>query len=698
MSTNPAAAEPGVSHLLVVSSDHTAVNRLISHLRNAGLALRPTLAATLNQLAGLLAQEPWELLLVQDEAGPALADTLALLRKHQQDLPVILLRSAALADGELPPLLRQGVRAAVPMHDADRLVAEIAREIELVELRRRLHRHERQLQELELRHRQVLNDSPVALAYVLDGMHLYCNPAYARLFGYPDAASVSTTPLLNLVVPEARPALKELLAAATTAAGHGLFRARRHDGSETELQLAFTPMEHEGRSCLQLTVQPPAGNAAYAAEVERLGNQDLLTRLDSRSFFLQRLDNAIRAAVQQGRCSSLILVQIDDFEGIAAALGRSASNLVLNDIAQTLQSGLGHPLQAGRLDEHVFGLWLELADPDAVLALCDDIRDRINNRVSSAMLASLELRCSVGMALINGRALNAADLLERARLNRELQPLATGRADGFRIGDSLAHDAADMLDYLHTALAERRFKLAFQPIVGLSGNTRRLYEVLVRMLDRDGNEVRPGAFLPLATLNGMGEAIDRIVVELAIAALLDSPEVQQLTLNITDNTLLSPTFLPWLSEQLTQQRLPGERLGIDISEIVLHASAEAAVAFCQGLDVLGVKLTISHFGCALEPFALLDRMKPSLVTLEETLVRDLIYSSHQKAAVQSLVKALHARGVEIVTPRVEDMAALPVLFELGIDYVQGYCLQAPSHQMNYEFVQDEEITLSAPPR
>jgi len=216
------------------------------------------------------------------------------------------------------------------------------------------------------------------------------------------------------------------------------------------------------------------------------------------------------------------------------------------------------------------------------------------------------------------------------------------------------------------------------------------------MLDKDGNEIRPGAFLPLATLNGMGADIDRLVVEMAIEALLASRDTQQLTVNITENTLMSHTFLPWLSEQLTLHRLPAERLAIDISEIVLHASPEPALAFCKGMAELGMPLTISNFGCALDPFALLDRLKPALVTLDEAIVRDLVYSYHQKANVQSLVKTLHARGVQVVTPRVEDMAMLPVLWGIGVDYAQGYCLQAPSHEMNYEFVQDEEITLSAP--
>jgi len=696
MSATLDAVDHGVTHLLVVSADNGAVNRLISHLRNAGLSLRPTLASSTAQLSALLTQEPWDAVLLQDSAELSISDTLALLAKYQQDVPVLLLRSNEPSDAELLPLFRQGIRAVVPLRAADRLVTELTREAQRVLLRNKLRQRERQLQELEKRHQQILAESPTALSYVLDGVHLYCNPSHAGLFGYPDVATISTTPLLNLVSLAARPALKALLADAEQGPRSGMLLARHHDGSEQELQFSFSPVMYQGKACLQMTVQPAAGNATLEAEVERLGQQDLLTRLDGRGHFLLRLENAIRAAVQQARFSSFILVQIEDFDDIAEALGRSSSNLVLNDIAQELQGALSRSVTAGRLEEHVFGLWLEDGDPDAALALCEEIRDRINSRVSSAMLASLELRCSVGMTLINGHALNAEELLERARLNLQLKPQAGSSGGGFHIGDSLQHDAAEMLDYLQSALLERRFKPLYQPIVGIKGNTRRSYEVLIRLLDRDDNEIRPGAFLPLATMNGMGEDIDRMVVQMAMEALLTSPEVQQLSVNITENTLLSHTFLPWLSAQLTQQRLPAERLAIDVSEIALHASLEPAIAFCQGLAVLGIPLTISNFGCALESFALLERVKPALVILDETIVRDLIYSSHQKANVQSLVRTLHARHVQVVTPRVEDMAVLPVLWDIGVDYAQGYCLQAPSDAMNYEFVEDEEITLSAP--
>lgn len=692
------APDHSINHLLVVAADHATINRLISSLRNEGMALRAASANSSKEVDTLLTQQQWDVLVVYDTASVALEELLLLLRKHQQDIPVIQVTAQPTPDEIRPALFNQGVNVVVQANQTGKLVVSIMREASHYQLRKQLRWLEIRLQELDRRHERLLEDSPAAISYVRDGMHLYCNPGYAALFGYDSTTSIRSTPLLNLVVPAQRAALKELLAKAETGAHSGSFMARLFDGSETELHFGFNPVEYQGKPCLQMTAQPAAGNAEYSEELARLNTMDLLTTLDNRTHFITRIEDAIRNAVQKSMFSALLLVEVDDFAAIEAALGRSSSNLVLNDIADFLQQAVTLPFAAGRLDDHVFGILLFDGNPDAALALCQNIRENITNRISSAMVSSLELSCSVGMALINGHALNAGDILERARLNQKQKLTASSGSSQFRIGDSLLHDANDMVEYLKTALVQRRFKPVFQPIVGISGNNQRFYEMLIRMLDKDGNEIMPGAFLPLANINGLGEQVDRLVISMALETLQASDEVQQLAVNITDNTLLSHTFLPWLSEQLRTSRIQAERLLIDLSEIAVHAQYESAREFCAGLEVLGVKLTISHFGCALNAFALLDTLHPEYVTLDETVVRDLVYSSHQKTHVQGLVKALHARNLQVVTPRVEEMAVLPVLWEIGVDFVQGYSVQAPSHEMNYEFVQDEEITLTALPQ
>jgi EAL domain-containing protein (putative c-di-GMP-specific phosphodiesterase class I) len=184
------------------------------------------------------------------------------------------------------------------------------------------------------------------------------------------------------------------------------------------------------------------------------------------------------------------------------------------------------------------------------------------------------------------------------------------------------------------------------------------------------------------------------VIGLALDSMKESA-TERLLINITSNTLMSRTFLPWLSDKLRAGRIASDLLVLQISEVDIHGNPGEALAFCRGLQELNAGMAICHFGCALDPFAALERLAPILVKLDETLVRDIIYSPQQRANVSNQIGKLHERGLLVVAPQVEDMDVLPVLWQTGADYVQGYCLQRPSDAMNYEFVHVEEITLPA---
>jgi len=689
-------AHDDITHLLVVSEGSAAANRLISDLRHAGITLRAANAGTAPELATLLAQDQWDVLVAY--ATPQLPpETLhSVLQHHQQDIPVILV----LPDDpgrDLQALFQHGVRDVLTPVEQPRLLLSVQREAGYYSLKRQLRRLEVSARELEKRHQLLLAASATPVSYVIDGVHLYCNQRYTDCFGYDSTDAIMTTPFLNLVAAGERQRVRELLIRALMEECSATLDIRRQDGSEDVMQLTLTPVDYQGKSCLQASLQVPAGNSDYSNAVAEAQTQDLLTRLDNRSHFLSRIESAIGKAVKQGVFSSLLVVQLNEFVDISSTIGRSNANLVLNDIASFLHDSIGKPYAAARLDEQTFGIMLYDGDPDAALALGNMIQSNINNRISPAMLSSLELSCSIGMALINGHALDANQILARAQANLGTGLFATAANPQFRISENPQPDTADMLDYLKLALQEKRFRLRYQPLVHIKGDGQKRYEVLTRMLDIDGNEVSPAAFLPLAKLNGMGELLDRLVIDMTLAAITKGSAVQGLIINITANALLDGTFLSWLSARLHASRLPADLLTLQLSEIDLHNNLEPALAFCKGLQQLNVRSAISHFGCALEPFTVLDAVRPAFIKLEETLVRDLIYGAHQKRKVQQIIHRLHESGLLVVVPQVEDIDWLPMLWENGVDFVQGHCLQAPSHEMNYEFVQVEEITLTAAP-
>lgn len=684
-----------LAHLLIIAGDHQSANRLISTLRQERLPLRAANALDQTELGRLLSQDQWDVLVCYDNGHIPLDHVIALCSHHGQHVPLILVTTREPAADPLR-LFRQGVHDCVHGEDSRQLPLAVLRAAHHQALQRQLRKTELSLQELEKRHDLLLGTSTTPISYLQDGVHLYCNDEYARFFGYDNAAAARIKPFLNLAATGERDHLKIVLRRATEQQQTLTLQALCADGSELATELQLVPVDYHGKACVQVRVAAAAGNPAYSETVARLNQQDLVTRVFNQAHFIGLLEVAIRKAIQSGSFSTLVVVEIADFSDVQSAISTSNANFLLNDIARFLQGVAGSESVVGRLEDAQFGLLLAGGNPDDTLQLTRLVKERCNSYLLAAMPNSLTLQCNVGMTLVNGHASNSDTLLLRAR--NWLLPAAIAPGQQREAIEAAARNTGEMLDYLALALAERRFTLYFQPIVHIKGGGKHGYEVLVRMLDREDNEILPGSFLPLAILNGMGEALDRVVVELVIGSPAIAANDESLVVNITSNTLSSPTFLPWFSEQLAQNRFPAGRLVLDLSEIDFHANIASAYEFCYKAAELGLRIAISHFGTAVDPFAILGRVRPGFVTLDESVVRDIVYSNQQKLAVQQLIGSLHGSGTLVAAPQVEDMDVLPVLWGVGADFVQGYCLQAPAKDMNYAFVQEEEITLSALPQ
>ena len=63
---------------------------------------------------------------------------------------------------------------------------------------------------------------------------------------------------------------------------------------------------------------------------------------------------------------------------------------------------------------------------------------------------------------------------------------------------------------------DNRFRLAQLPIAGLRSDSVEMYDLLVRMIDEQGNSVLPSEFLPAAERNNMMKNIDRWMLTAAM--------------------------------------------------------------------------------------------------------------------------------------------------------------------------------------
>ena len=97
----------------------------------------------------------------------------------------------------------------------------------------------------------------------------------------------------------------------------------------------------------------------------------------------------------------------------------------------------------------------------------------------------------------------------------------------------------------------------------------------------------------------------------------------------------------------------------------------------SGLRRLGVAFALEHYGIDHKRFQILDMLKPDYIKIDGELVHSLMTESSMQENVERIVSAAEQRGIRTVAERVENANAMAVLFQLGLDYMQGHYVHEP---------------------
>ena len=114
----------------------------------------------------------------------------------------------------------------------------------------------------------------------------------------------------------------------------------------------------------------------------------------------------------------------------------------------------------------------------------------------------------------------------------------------------------------------------------------------------------------------------------------------------------------------------------------------AAKDFAEGLKAIGSGLSLSHFGCSLNPFNTLKHVDVSYVNVDGSFTLDIQNNDESPETLSNLVKELHKQGKVTLVPFVENASVLSTLWQAGVHYIQGHYLQAPTTSMDYDFGMD----------
>jgi len=677
-------SEQNAVPLIVLSASRDPVEVINGVLRRAGHAAHCTWIPALRDLGDALTQLSPELILHFEPSSEDLVAAVAVRDQLAAAVPIIVVDDSV-SEARIADAMLKGARDMVSSGSAERLQAVMARELRSHRMERALEGTLRTARDARRQLASVLQHSNDAIAQVQEGILVDANDSWLTLFGFQLDAIVGQ-PIMDQFEETTHAALKGALAACLQGrwSNHPLSAEIRFaNGAHSQFELVLALGEHDGEPCVQLIIASRKHEADKLEEdLADAVNRDPGTGLLYRRPLLAAVYTQL-ATPARGGVRYFAVVKPDRFATVERDVGLSASETVLAAFTGLLREGLHANEVIGRLGGTSVLVLLERGNDHDIEAWGTQLVSRVARHIVPCGEKSLSITCAVGMSRVPNVVTQEADA--DAAIADALDACAKAQQRG---GNQVSHsDKSDndtrvkaydqvWVKHIKAALMENRFRLVQQPIASLQGGDHGMYDVLLRMLDLNGKEVLPGEFMPAAERNDLLKNIDRWVVGASLSfAAQRKPGC--LFVRLSHETLKDGSFMGWVDNQVRATRADPHRLCFQAQEDVVAMHLDRVQKLSAELLSRGFRFAVERFGSGRDPQRIMESMQLNYVKIDGALVQGLTGSQELQQRVRELVEQAKSRNIETIAERVEDANTMAVLWQLGVQYIQGYLVHAP---------------------
>ncbi len=555
-------------------------------------------------------------------------------------------------------------------------------------------RHLQQLRESELRFHSAFSHAAIGMALVsTSGQVLQANPALSALLGCAVDALVGRD-FKTFVHDEDLGILARQWQALLA-----------RDGSDTTVELrclrpsgetVYVAM-HSGHfsdrdasePCLILQAQDITARRDAEAQLLHIAYHDSLTSLANRIRFGNCLAQAIERCKQDKRWQFAVMyLDFDRFKLINDTLGHSAGDRFLTMVAKRIQLQVRPTDTVGRLGGDEFAVLVEnLGHEDATIAMAE--------RLQRALAAPYQLdgtevnsSASIGITFSSVGYDTPGDVLRDADIAM-YRAKAAGRARIALFDASLRAQLAAQVNMereLRRAIDQKQLTLAFQPIYHLASGSIDSFEALVRWTHPELGPVPPATFVPIAEDSAMISALTDWVLGAACAHLkafqVRSPGARKprVHVNASGTDMCRASFVAQVSAALLSNGLEAHQLTLEITESTLMHRLDSALEVMAKLREIGVGLSVDDFGTGYSSLSYLSTLPITSLKIDRSFVQRLqggAENSKDAEVVRAVITLGQALGKTVIAEGIETPVQLAQLMALGCELGQGYLLARP---------------------
>lgn len=383
-----------------------------------------------------------------------------------------------------------------------------------------------------------------------------------------------------------------------------------------------------------------------------LARSDGLTGLANRATLIERLHQAFAAARRGAMPFAVFYLDLDHFKRINDTLGHPVGDLLLQEVARRIKSGVRESDVVARLGGDEFAiLQLDVSDPTQSATMAANIRDTL---LAPYLLAgnALHISVSIGISSYSDLSLDADSLLGQADMAL-YRAKEMGRNQYHFHSEEISREVAErmtLVSELTTALEGNELMLRYAPDVDLHSGRILGMEAQVLWQHPRRGLLSAADFVPIAEKTGAiiplghwvldhachqmhlwrneGVAPPVMAIKLSLAQLKSGPELIYNVLRTTARWELAP----W-------------DLRFDVTEATLAQTKWTHNDALPRLRELGVSIAIDDFGTEYSSFDYLKTYRVNHLKLAQSFVDSAAHDVAGANALRAIVN--FARDLDI---------------------------------------------------
>ena len=414
------------------------------------------------------------------------------------------------------------------------------------------------------------------------------------------------------------------------------------------------------------------------AELYYLAHYDQLTRIPNRMLMNDRLHMACREAKRNGTQVGLMFVDLDRFKQINDTMGHGFGDLLLQAVAERLESCIRCNDTVARLGGDEFAVLL-VNMPNAREAEITARRIVDYFRLPFSILErEIFITASLGIAIYPLDEEESNNLLAKA--DAAMYEAKQSGRNAFRTyAPGLAMGLMDHLSLesdLRHAVARNELVLHYQPQVSVASGRTIGVEALIRWQHPQRGLLSPAAFIRIAEESGLiidiGNWVLREACRQQRAWALSHTLSLRMAINISAVQFRRKNFTENVRRIIKETGIDPCYIELELTENNAMHHADDVLNTLRELKRIGVKLAIDDFGTGFSNLSYLQRFPIDRLKIDQSFIRGIENLPANKSIVQAIVSLAKSLSLETVAEGVETEAEYDLTRASACDEIQGY--------------------------